>query len=92
MSLPNTSLVNHDYAYLFPTDIVNVPQSPIFLQDIDSVGNICNITQMNSIDISTKPGTIEHVHVGQNCSVDESKAYRELFKEFHDIFSYPMKK
>ena len=88
MFLPNTSLVNHDYASLFPADIVNVPQSPILLQDIDSKGNLCNITQMNLIDISSNPGTIEHVHVGQNCLADESKAYRALFKEFHDIFSW----
>ena len=43
---------------------------------------------MNPIDISAKPGTIEHVHVGKNCSVDESKAYKALFKEFCDIFSW----
>ena len=29
-----------------------------------------------------------HVHVGKNCSVDESEAYKALFKEFHDIFSW----
>ena len=43
---------------------------------------------MNLIDISAKPDTIEHVHVGQNCLVDESEAYKALFKEFHDIFSW----
>ena len=31
MFLPNTSLVNHDYTSLFPTDIVNEPESPILL-------------------------------------------------------------
>ena len=72
MFLPNTSSVNHDYASLFPTDIVNVPQCPILLQDTDSEGNLCNITQTNSIDISAKPDTIEHVHVWQNCSAEES--------------------
>ena len=87
MFLPNTSLVNHDYASLFPVDIVNVPQSPILLQDIDSKGNLCNITQTYLIDILAKPGTIKHVHVGQNCLADQSEAYRALFKEFHDIFS-----
>ena len=64
MFLPNTSSVSHDFTSLFPDDIVNVPQSPILLQDTDSEGNLCNITQMNPIDISTKPDTIEHVHVG----------------------------
>ena len=88
MFLPNTSSGSHDFASLFPTDIVNIPQSPILLQDIDYEGNLCNITQMNPIDISAKPDVIEHVHVGKNCSKDESEAYKALFKEFHDIFSW----
>ena len=88
MFLPNTSSVNHDFASLFPTDIVNVPQSPILLQNTNFEGKLCNITQMNLIDISAKLDTIEHVHVGQTCSVDESKAYKALFKEFCDIFSW----
>ena len=62
--LPNTNLTDHDFASLFSTDIVKEPHSPILLQDIDSEGNLCNITQTNLIDISAKPGTIEHVHVG----------------------------
>ena len=87
MFLPNTSSVSHDFASLFPTDIVNVPQSPILLQDTDSEGNLCNITQTNPIDISAKPDTIEHVHVGKNYFADEFEAYKALFKEFCDIFS-----
>ena len=58
------------------------------MQDTDSKGNLCNITQINTIDISANPGTIEHVHVGQNYSAKESEAYKALFKEFHDIFSW----
>ena len=80
MFLPNTSSVSHDFVSLFPNDIVNVPQSPILLQDRDSKGNLCNITQMNPIDISTKPDTIEHVHGWQNYSTDESEVYKALFK------------
>ena len=58
------------------------------MQDTDSEENLCNITQTNLIDISAKPGTIEHVHVGYNCLAEESKAYRALFKEFRDIFAW----
>ena len=75
---------------LFLVDIVNVPQSPILLQDTNSEGNLYNITQMNPIDISAKLDTIEHVHIGQNCSADESEAYKALFKEFRDILPGPM--
>ena len=88
MFLPNTNSVNHDFASLFPTDIFNVLQSPILLQNIYFEGNLCNITQMNPIDISANPDTIEHIHVGKNCSADESNAYKEIFKEFHDIFAW----
>ena len=55
---------------------------------MDSEGNLCNITQTNPIDISTKPRTLEHVRLGQNCSTEESEAYKALFKEFFDIFSW----
>ena len=60
----------------------------ILLQDTDFEGNLCNITQTNPIDISSKPNVIKHVHVGQNYSIDESEAYKALFKEFRDIFSW----
>ena len=42
---------------------------------------------MVPIDISVKYGTIEHVHIGKNYSIDETEEYRALFKEFEDIFS-----
>ena len=85
--LPNTSSVDHDFASLFTTDIVKTPQTPILLQNTESEGNLCNITQTNPIDISAKPSTLEHVHVGHNYSAEESEAYRALFKEFRDLFS-----
>ena len=61
---------------------------PVLLQNIDSKGNIFNITKMNPIDISFKPRTIEHVHIGQNCLMEETEDFRTLFKEFRDIFSW----
>ena len=73
--LPNASSVDHDFASLFTTDIVKTPQTPILLQNTDSGGNLCNITHTNPIDISSKLGTLEHVHDGQNYSTEESKAY-----------------
>ena len=86
--LPNTSSVDHDFSSLFSTNIVNTPQTPILLQNIYSEGNLCNITQTNPIDISSKPSTLEHVHVGHNYSTEEFEAYRALFKEFRDFFSW----
>ena len=85
--LPNTSATENDFVSLLGTDIVDDPQTPILLQDSESEGNLCNITKMAPIDISVKPETIEHVHVGKNCPIEETEEYRALFKEFRDIFS-----
>ena len=73
---------------LIITDIVSNPQTPVLLQGTNSKGNLCNITQTTPIDISVKPAIVEHVHVGQNCSTEETESYRALFKEFRDFFAH----
>ena len=62
--LPNTNSVGFDLETLISTDIVTHPQTPVLLQNTDSEGNLCNITKTTPIDISVKPRTIEHAHVG----------------------------
>ena len=83
--LPNASSVDFDLVSLISINIVNDPQILVLLQDKDSKGNLCNITKTTSIDISFKPETLEHVHVGPNCSIEKTKSYRALFKEFCNI-------
>ena len=56
--LPNTSLTDNDFVSLLGTDIVDVLQTPVLLQDFDSEGNLCNITKPAPNDISVKPRTI----------------------------------
>ena len=85
--LPNTSSIDNDFVSLLGTDIVDIPQTPGLLQNSDSEGNLCNITKTTPIGILVKPGTIEHVHVGWNYSIEETEEYRALFKEFRNIFS-----
>ena len=86
--LPNASSVDFDLVSLISTNIVSNPQIPLLLQEKNSEGNLCNITKTTSIAILVKPETIEHIHVGQNCSSEETEIFRALFKEFHDIFSW----
>ena len=62
--LPNASSVDFDLVSLISNDILTTPQKPVLLQGTDSEGNIYNITQTTPIDISFKPETVEHVHVG----------------------------
>ena len=78
--LPNAISVDFDLVSLISTDIVTNPQTLVFLQNNDFEGNICNITHITPIDISFKPRTVEHFHVGQNCSIEETESYRSLFK------------
>ena len=51
-------------------------------------GNMANISSTISINIYRNPGTIENVYIGADCSHAEILEYTELFKEFHDIFSW----
>ena len=78
--LPNSSLIDFDFVYLISTNMVNNPQNPVLLEGTDFEGNLCNTTQTTPIEISVKPETIEQVHVGHNCSTEETKSYRALFK------------
>ena len=36
--------------------------------------------------IVSRSGTIEHVHIGKNSSIDEIEEYRALFKELSETF------
>ena len=67
---------------LISFDIVEHLQTTMLLQDVDSEGNLCNITQIVTIDISVNPGIVEHVHVGQNYFTIEIEEYQALFKKF----------
>ena len=90
--LPNATSVGFDLVSLINIDIVTHPQTPVLLQNIESLGNLCNITKTTPIDISVKLVTIEHVHVGKKCSMEETEAYRALFKELRDFFPGLIKK
>ena len=41
-----------------------------------------------SIDISTKPGVVENIHVGVSCCPSKLDSYRSLFHEFRDVFAW----
>ena len=61
------------------------------INEIESKKNLSNIEQTISIDISTKPGIIENIHVEVSCSPLELDSYRSLFHEFCDIFAWSYK-
>ena len=50
--------------------------------------NMENVSPTIPINISRNPGRIENVYIGAECSHAEIQEYTELFKEFHDVFSW----
>jgi hypothetical protein len=60
----------------------------LWLRTVYAEGNMVSITEMIPIDISRTPGIVENVFVGADCSPEEIQIYTELFKEFHDVFSW----
>ena len=47
-----------------------------------------NITQTQPIDISVKPGIVEHIHMRVTCTPKEVQLYTALFREFRDVFTW----
>ena len=49
---------------------------------------MANISPVVKIDISIKLGIIEEITIGVACSPEELTAYKALFQEYRDIFSW----
>ena len=62
--------------------------SPSTSYCISSEGNLSNISKTITIDILIKPGIVETIMIGANCSLEEVTLYKALFKEFCNIFSW----
>ena len=86
--LHNSNSIEPNFVSPIISDIVENTQTRLCCYKTNSKGNLCNITQTTPIDISVKPGIVEHVHLGQNCSTKEIEMYKALFKEFQDVFSW----
>lgn len=50
-------------------------------------GDLVNILLTIPIKFSNKPGVIENVFIGVDCSPEENKTYIALLKEYSDIFT-----
>ena len=85
-----------DYEYylseLYHPSIKNFFSNSLPINAIDSERNLSNIEETISIDILTKPGIVENIHVGVSCSPSELESYRSLFREFYDVFAWSYEK
>ena len=71
--LPNTSSVDHDFASLFSTDIVNTPQNPILLQDTNYEGKQISWDKINTYQ--TLPGK----HAPRpNSETEKSEQFKDI--------------
>jgi hypothetical protein len=66
----------------------SVPINPLAMHIVYAKGNMATIIETIPTDISRTPGIVENVFVGADCSPEEIRIYTDLFKEFHDIFSW----
>jgi hypothetical protein len=71
-----------------PSGAYRLVQNPIPAPDAFEEGNMANISPTIKIDISIKPGIIEEITIGAACSPEELIAYKALFQEYRDIFSW----
>jgi len=73
---------------IFSPDVTSSPQTPVLTRHVLSEGNMGNNTMTRPIEISVKPGIVENIHIGHNCTLEEVTAYTSLFKEFRDVFTW----
>jgi hypothetical protein len=64
------------------------PINLLSTQEIYFEGNTMNITETIPINISRNPGVMENVFVGADFSPEEIQIYKDLFKEFRDVFAW----
>jgi hypothetical protein len=64
------------------------PINPLAMHRVYIKGNMASITKMIPINISKNPRVVENLFVEEDFSPEEIQIYTKLFKEFHDIFSW----
>ena len=86
--LPSYHMVEDHFETMVSSNIVTTPQSSVLIHIVESEGNLSNVTLTIPIDISVKPGFVENIYLGQNCSASKLRSYTTLFKEFRYIFAW----
>ena len=80
--------IENSLTELYRSIVVDLFTNFISIHAFNSDRNLLNIEEMISINISTKPGIVENIHVDVSCSPLELESYCSLFREFHDVFSW----
>jgi hypothetical protein len=64
------------------------PVNPLDMHIIYEEGNMEIIAETIPIDIYRTHGVMENTFIGEDCSLEEIHIYTDLFKEFHNVFSW----
>jgi hypothetical protein len=82
---PIYAVETKDFIPSGPIDWFN---NPIPAPDAFEEGNLANISPTIKINISIKNGIVEEIIIGATCTPQEIAAYKALFQEYRDIFSW----
>jgi hypothetical protein len=63
-------------------------KNPIPAPDAFEEGNMANISPTFKINISITNGIVEEITIGVACTPQEITAYKALFQEYRDIFTW----
>jgi hypothetical protein len=86
--LPELSRIKAGEFTLTMTRDRSCPINPLATHEVYAEGNMATIAETIPINISRTPGIMDNVFVGADCSHREIQIYTDLFKEFHDVFSW----
>jgi hypothetical protein len=86
--LPELRRIEAGEFMLIMTRDRSCPINPLAKHIVYAEGNMETIAETIPIDISRTPGVVENVFVGADCSPEGIRIYIDLFKEFHDVFSW----
>jgi hypothetical protein len=82
---PVYTIETKDFIPSRPIDWFN---NPFPAPDVFEEGNMANISPTIKIDISIKNGIVEEITIGVACTPQEITAYKTLFQEYRDIFTW----
>jgi hypothetical protein len=71
-----------------PSGHIDWFNNPISAPDSFKEGNKANISLNIKIDISIQNGVVEEITIGSTCTPQEITAFKSLFQEYWDIFSW----
>jgi hypothetical protein len=89
--LPELSRIEEGEFTLTMTGDRPCPINPLPTHEVYVEGNMETIVETIPFNISMTPGIVENVFIGADCSPEEIQIYTDLFKEFHDVFTWSYK-